>query len=106
MSFPALDDFADDIRVGFMTWVVYMRLQRSWLNHASPRELKISGLADAWKMRRASIIAALDRLVEWGYLVEHPRSSRGIRCFTLAWSRAHPDTNLVQFPKRTDSAAA
>lgn len=87
MTFPALDTFADDIEVGHMTWRVYMHLQRHQLDIHDPRVVKIIPLSEKLRIRPASIITALNWLVERGYLIEHDRGWRGVRRFTLAWSR-------------------
>ncbi len=86
MSFPAFEAFAADTAVRHITFRVYMHLQRACLNHHTPQEVKSLSLAETLKLRPASIISALNWLTSRGYLVEHPRGSRNVRSFTLAWS--------------------
>lgn len=90
MSFPAYDELSADIELGFVAWKVYMWLQRNWLNHTSPRETKYLLLQQALHLRPASVLVGLNWLVERGYLIEHERSDRGTRRFTLAWSVQRP----------------
>jgi DNA-binding MarR family transcriptional regulator len=101
MSFPALDAFENDpISESPPTWRVYMHLQRSLLNHTKPLPVKVRGLTQTLKLGPASVITALNQLVERGYLIEHSHDARGIRSLTLAWS---VDPN--RFPTRNSSAA-
>lgn len=87
MSFPALDAFeTDPISESAPTWKVYMHLQRSWLNHTQPKAVKVRALTQTLHLGPASVIAALNQLVERGYLIEHSPGSRGVRNLTLAWS--------------------
>jgi hypothetical protein len=86
MSFPALDTFASDIEMGFAAWKLYMWLQRNHLNHLTPKDTKISALCQTLSMGQHSVVDGLNRLVEKGYLDEHPAGFRGVRRFTLAWS--------------------
>ena len=87
MSFPALDAFEEDpIGEHKPTWKVYMHLQRSLLNHTKPKPVKVRGLTQTLHLGPASVIVALNRLVEKGYLIEHDHDRRGVRNLTLAWS--------------------
>lgn len=89
VSYPAFDELSADIELGFVSWKVYMWLQRKWLNHTTARETKILVVQEALHLRPASVITALNWLVAKGYLVEHERSKEGgTRRFTLAWNRA------------------
>lgn len=86
MTFPALDDLAQDVNIGHRAWRVYMHLQRSVLDLRTPRTVKVNVLGEALRIRPASISKSLNYLVQSGYLIEHERETRGIRSFTLAWS--------------------
>lgn len=101
MSFPALDSFADDpIGEHKPTWKVYMHLQRSLLNHTKPMPVKVRALTQTLRVGPAGVIAALNELIQHGYLIEHAPDSRGVRSLTLAWSvPAH------RFPNGNSSAA-
>lgn len=69
-----------------------MWLQRKWLNHTTPRETKIIVIQEALHLRPASVITALNWLVERGYLVEYDRCKEGrTRRFCLAWNVQKPD---------------
>ncbi len=103
MSYPALDAFADDPNVRHLTFRVYMHLQRRVLDHAAPREVKSYVLSATLRIRPASVIAALNWLVRSGYLIEHARGARGVRVFSLAWSKRDPTADL--FPNRSHPAA-
>lgn len=95
MSFPAMEDLAADIELGFVAWKVYMHLQRNVLNHVTPVEVKVWLLADTVHSNNQRVIESLNWLVHKGYLAEHARGSRGVRSFTLAWSvkpRPHGET--------------
>lgn len=88
MSFPAFEDFAADRAVTQTVFRLYMHLQREALDHVEPRQQLIWHLSETIRMRPASVISGLNWLVDHGYLVEHGRGERGIRHFTLAWSRS------------------
>jgi hypothetical protein len=91
MSFPAFEDLAADIELGFASWRLYMWLQRNWLNHLTPKDTKIAALCQTLAMGQHSVVDGLDWLVARGYLTEHEPGYRGVRRFTLAWSRVPPD---------------
>jgi hypothetical protein len=89
VSFPAYEDFGQDIRVGFATWKVYMYLERNILNHQTAKEVKVWVVAEKRHIAKRKVILALNWLVVQGYLIEHPRAhSNSTRSFTLAYRRA------------------
>jgi DNA-binding GntR family transcriptional regulator len=101
LSFPALDTFEKDpISETPSTWKVYMHLQRSLLNHTKPMPVKVRALAQTLRVGPGPIIAALNVLIERGYLLEHSHDKRGVRHLTLAWS-----VEQNRFPPRNSSAA-
>jgi hypothetical protein len=89
-AFPALDAFEEDPTVGRLTFRVFRYLRtKGGLDFTSPREIKTWELAHTLKMRKASIIAKLNWLVDRGYLIEFERGDRGVRRFTLAFAKRH-----------------
>jgi hypothetical protein len=66
---------------------VYARLVRNPLIFLTPQEIKTWALADDMHTHRDRVKAALDLLVERGYVIEHPRGTNGVRRLTLAMDR-------------------
>jgi hypothetical protein len=83
---PSYAALAADNRLGFVTWRVYICLERHYLDHVQAREIKIWVLADRLKIGNTQVCKALNWLAEHGYIREHERGSRGVRRFTLVWS--------------------
>lgn len=90
MSYPALDAFAVDPRVGPATFRLYMHLQHTRLHFVEPRSVKIGLVAEHLQMGKSQAVHALRWLIDAGYLVEHGRDGHGTRLLTLAWAR--PDS--------------
>lgn len=87
VTFPAYDAFAADAGVERVTFRVYMHLFKTVLDVREARPVKMARLSHDLSLRPASVIHAVNWLVERGYLIEHERETRRIRVFTLAWSR-------------------
>lgn len=87
MTFPALDAFAADRGVRRLTFRIYMYLQRDVLDLTEPRVVRVRNTAQYLRIGKSGVTRSLNWLVERGYLIEHPRESRGERVFTLAWTR-------------------
>jgi hypothetical protein len=66
VSFPAFEDLAADIELGFASWRLYMWLQRNWLNHLTPKDTKIAALCQTLAMGQHSVVDGLDWLVSEG----------------------------------------
>lgn len=91
MSFPAYDQFGQDIRVGFATWRVYMRLRPPRLDFAVAREVKVWALASELSMSPRKVRASLNWLVENGYLISHGLRDGKVRCLRLAYLVERPE---------------
>lgn len=63
-----------------------------------PRPIKTWVLAEALGMERETVIKALNRLVEERYIVEHARTEKNVRTFTIAIER-------VKAPPPAETAA-
>lgn len=107
VSYPALEDFGRDIRVGFARWKVYMNLQPPTLNHRTPIEVKVWALAERLHMGKRHVISALNWLVAEGYLIECERGDRHVRRLMLEYEMATPAADdASQFHKGTVPPAA
>mgnify|MGYP000222781611 CR=1 FL=1 len=84
MIFPAWLTFADDERVTNRLFKVYHRWACRTLYFREVRGEKSASIARLLSLDEADVSRALTQLVEWGYLIEHPRVNR-VRMFTLAW---------------------
>lgn len=98
MSFPSYAAFAKDSGITLTRWRVYMTLQPPFLDFLQPRAVKIVVLAEALRFEgrrhgrrrtgasREDVGAAVDWLVQRGYLTEHGRDARGVRCLTITYA--------------------
>ena len=86
MTFPAYLSFKADPERTLNVIKVYEYLCTT-LDFVQARSVKGWALADQAGVDRTNVSGALDSLVSRGYLVEHQRTERGVRCFTLAWAR-------------------
>jgi hypothetical protein len=91
MTFPAWDAFDGDPRVKTRHVKVY-RYCRATLDFREVRFAKRENVAEKTGIHQADVTRALTALVQWGYLIEHPRDTNGLRRFTLAWSRRGGDS--------------
>lgn len=103
MSTPASQSFRKDRRVTTTLMVVYQFLYE-YLDACEPRECKAewiaaeleaqdkkagvrqAGLPARGKIDRADVDRSLNKLAEWGYLIEHNKRPDRPRWFTLAHS--------------------
>lgn len=91
MNFPAFEHFekqvreaGDNIRRGFARWKVYRHLVEDVpLDFVDPTDVKATAVAAALHMSPRNVIAALDWLVEHGYLVAVGRKARRVRSLRL-----------------------
>ncbi len=84
-GFPADASFESDrrARVGHIkVW----RYAKNWLDFTEVREGMRWHIARITGVDEPDVKAALDDLVAWGYLLEHPRGYANVRRFTLLWS--------------------
>jgi hypothetical protein len=52
-----------------------------------PRPIKAWVLAEALEMEKETVLKALNKLVEKGYIIEHARTTNNVRTFTIAIER-------------------
>lgn len=85
MSFPAREQFEGDLRITprLMRLYNFCRLEFGFWE---VRSRKSEVVASATGIHREDVGAALDKLRDFGYLVEHARGDKNSRWFTLAWS--------------------
>ena len=85
MGFPARDRFEGDRRITprLMRLYKFCRLEFDFWD---VRSRKSEVLAHATGITREDVGSALDKLRDYGYLVEHARGEKNSRWFTLAWS--------------------
>lgn len=91
MSYPAYDQLALEIGRGFATWRVYMHLRPPRLDFSDAREVKVWAIAAELQMSQRKVRAALDWLVDRGYLIAHSRGDRRVRSVRLAYAVQRPD---------------
>lgn len=106
MIFPALLEFPRDRAVATHPATIILYLYLLAELDREPRRVKVWMVADDLRLRKATVIAALNRLVAHGYLVEHAREERKVRQFSLAFTRAKPPAAISGVPARTYPIAA
>jgi hypothetical protein len=84
VTFPALLALATDpvIATHPTAQRVYLHIL-SMLDFAEPRDVKAWLIADQLKVRKQTVMASFDILVERGFLTDHGRSLNSVRRFTL-----------------------
>lgn len=86
MTYPAELDFKRDHTLSASARRVYDYLS-TILDFTQVRAVKSQLHAPPSGVERVAFMRALTDLGERGYLVEHARDTRGVRRFSLAWSR-------------------
>ncbi len=92
-GFPADAAFEQDARARIGHIKVW-RYAKHWFDFTEVRDGPRWHISKLTGVNEPDTTAALDELVAWGYLIEHPRGDRNVRRFTLAWS-VHADLRRV-----------
>lgn len=99
MSYPANMDFERDPSVTLARWKVYVRYCRRNLAFHEPRGVKVRALSELLRDERGrpmhfrAVIAALNWLVEQGYVRDHGRDETNTRQLSLVFERRCPNGN-------------